>query len=117
MLVATGQNAADSSHQAVEPEEVYDLCRQRGMDFVTISDHNCIEGALEIAHLPSTFVSPGRSGVIFDAADPEGLICALTDLLADPSAYLWTGVLSTSLTKERDVRLTTQGPCEYPALR
>ena len=26
--------------------------QQRGMDFVTISDHNCIRGALEIAHLP-----------------------------------------------------------------
>ena len=37
------------------------------MHFVTISDHNCINGALEIAHLPGTFVSneitayfPGR---------------------------------------------------------
>ncbi len=27
------------------------------MDFVTISDHNCIRGALEIAHLPGTFIS------------------------------------------------------------
>ena len=27
------------------------------MDFVTISDHNCIRGALEIAHLPGTFLS------------------------------------------------------------
>ncbi len=31
--------------------------RQRGMDFVTISDHNCIRGALEIADLPGTFIS------------------------------------------------------------
>ena len=27
------------------------------MDFVTISDHNCIRGALEIADLPGTFLS------------------------------------------------------------
>jgi glycosyltransferase involved in cell wall biosynthesis len=27
------------------------------MDFVTISDHNCIKGALEIADLPGTFIS------------------------------------------------------------
>ncbi len=27
------------------------------MDFFTISDHNCIDGALEIAHLPNTFIS------------------------------------------------------------
>jgi hypothetical protein len=40
-----------------EPLEVYRLCRQRGMDFVTISDHDSIDGALEIAHLPGAFLS------------------------------------------------------------
>lgn len=40
-----------------EPLEVYRRCLQRGMDFVTLSDHNCIDGALEIAHLPNTFIS------------------------------------------------------------
>lgn len=40
-----------------EPLEVYRLCRGRGMDFVTISDHDTIDGALEIAHLPGTFLS------------------------------------------------------------
>jgi len=40
-----------------EPAEVYRICRQKGMDYVTISDHNCIDGALEIAHLPGTFIS------------------------------------------------------------
>ena len=37
--------------------DVYRNARQNGMDFVTISDHNCIRGALEIAHLPGTFLS------------------------------------------------------------
>jgi hypothetical protein len=41
----------------VEPLEVYETCRARGLDFVTITDHNKIRGALEIAHLPGTFVS------------------------------------------------------------
>jgi glycosyltransferase involved in cell wall biosynthesis len=41
----------------VDPREVYRNARQKGMDFVTISDHNCIRGALEIAHLPGTFLS------------------------------------------------------------
>ncbi len=41
----------------VEPLEIYHRARQRRMDFVTISDHNCIRGALEIAHLPGTFIS------------------------------------------------------------
>ena len=40
-----------------EPREVYRVCRERGMDFVTLSDHDSIEGALEIAHLPGTFLS------------------------------------------------------------
>ncbi len=42
---------------ATEPEEVYELARRRGMDFVTITDHDTIAGALQIAHLPGTFVS------------------------------------------------------------
>ncbi len=40
-----------------EPGEIYRLCRERGMDFVTITDHDSIDGALEIAHLPGTFLS------------------------------------------------------------
>jgi glycosyltransferase involved in cell wall biosynthesis/predicted metal-dependent phosphoesterase TrpH len=39
------------------PLHVYRCARERGMDFVTISDHNTIEGALQIAHLPGTFLS------------------------------------------------------------
>ena len=41
----------------VEAGSIYEEMRNRGMDFVTISDHNCIRGALEIAHLPGTFIS------------------------------------------------------------
>jgi glycosyltransferase involved in cell wall biosynthesis len=41
----------------VEPLALYETARARGMDYVTISDHNRIEGALEIAHLPGTFLS------------------------------------------------------------
>lgn len=40
-----------------EPKEIYRRCRERGMQLVTISDHDSIEGALEIQHLPGTFVS------------------------------------------------------------
>jgi glycosyltransferase involved in cell wall biosynthesis/predicted metal-dependent phosphoesterase TrpH len=42
---------------ATPPEEVYELAKRRGMDFVTITDHDTIDGALEIAHLPDTFIS------------------------------------------------------------
>ena len=40
-----------------EPERVYRACRRRGMGLVTISDHNTVEGALRIAHLPGAFLS------------------------------------------------------------
>jgi glycosyltransferase involved in cell wall biosynthesis/predicted metal-dependent phosphoesterase TrpH len=41
----------------VRPAEIYQSCRNAGMDFVTIADHNCIRGALEIAEYPGTFLS------------------------------------------------------------
>ncbi len=40
-----------------EPERVYRVAKQRGMQLVTISDHNTVEGALRIAHLEDTFLS------------------------------------------------------------
>jgi glycosyltransferase involved in cell wall biosynthesis/predicted metal-dependent phosphoesterase TrpH len=42
---------------ATPPQEVYELAKRRGMDFVTITDHDTIDGALEIDHLADTFVS------------------------------------------------------------
>jgi len=40
-----------------DPYYLIQAVEKRGMDFVTITDHNRIEGALEIAHLPHTFIS------------------------------------------------------------
>jgi len=40
-----------------EPEHIYRAAKGKGMDFVTITDHNTIQGALEIAHLPGAFIS------------------------------------------------------------
>ena len=40
-----------------EPLQLYRLARDRGMSLVTITDHNTIAGALEIVHLPNTFIS------------------------------------------------------------
>lgn len=40
-----------------EPLDLYRIARNRGMSLVTITDHNRIEGVLEIAHLPGTFIS------------------------------------------------------------
>ena len=40
-----------------DPKKLYDIAKMRGMDMVTIADHNTVAGALEIAHLPGTFIS------------------------------------------------------------
>lgn len=40
-----------------EPLQIYDIAKRRGMTHVTITDHNSIDGALEISHLPGTFIS------------------------------------------------------------
>jgi glycosyltransferase involved in cell wall biosynthesis len=40
-----------------DPRDLYRLLRERGMDFVTITDHDTIEGNLEIAELDRTFIS------------------------------------------------------------
>ena len=39
------------------PQEVYDEARRKGMNLVTLTDHDTVEGALELAGRPDTFVS------------------------------------------------------------
>ncbi|MEN3034126.1 MAG: glycosyltransferase [Aquificaceae bacterium] len=40
-----------------EPKEIYKRLKERGMSFVTITDHNTISGVLEIAHNKDVFIS------------------------------------------------------------
>ncbi|MFQ6104124.1 MAG: glycosyltransferase [Candidatus Glassbacteria bacterium] len=40
-----------------EPEELYARLKSRGMDLVTITDHDTIEGVLQIAHNRDVFIS------------------------------------------------------------
>src|SRR5450755_4196637 len=42
---------------ATRPEEVYELAKRRGMDFVTITDHDTIDGVMAIADRLDVFVS------------------------------------------------------------
>jgi glycosyltransferase involved in cell wall biosynthesis/predicted metal-dependent phosphoesterase TrpH len=42
---------------ATPPQEVYELAKRRGMAFVTITDHDTIDGCLELADRPDCFVS------------------------------------------------------------
>jgi glycosyltransferase involved in cell wall biosynthesis len=40
-----------------DPAHLYTIAKKRGMSLVTITDHNTIDGCLEIADLPDTFIS------------------------------------------------------------
>src|ERR687894_1221736 len=51
------QRALGLPECATPPAEVYELAKRRGMDFVTITDHDTIAGALEIADRPDVFIS------------------------------------------------------------
>ena len=51
------QRAVGLPECATPPEEVYTLAKRRGMDFVTITDHDTIAGVLEIADRPDVFIS------------------------------------------------------------
>src|ERR1700743_1041289 len=42
---------------ATEPQEVYELAKRRGMDFVTITAHDTVDGVLSLADLPDVFIS------------------------------------------------------------
>jgi glycosyltransferase involved in cell wall biosynthesis/predicted metal-dependent phosphoesterase TrpH len=51
------QRALGLPECATPPQEVFELALARGMDFVTITDHDTIEGVLEIAGDPRVFIS------------------------------------------------------------
>jgi glycosyltransferase involved in cell wall biosynthesis/predicted metal-dependent phosphoesterase TrpH len=51
------QRALGLPECATPPEEVYELAKRRGMDFVTITDHDAIDGVLEITDRPDVFIS------------------------------------------------------------
>lgn len=40
-----------------KPKDLYEKVKKRGCDLVTITDHNTIEGCLQIADLPDVFIS------------------------------------------------------------
>jgi glycosyltransferase involved in cell wall biosynthesis/predicted metal-dependent phosphoesterase TrpH len=51
------QRALGLPECATPPEEVYELAKRRGMDFVTITDHDTIAGALELGERSDVFLS------------------------------------------------------------
>jgi glycosyltransferase involved in cell wall biosynthesis/predicted metal-dependent phosphoesterase TrpH len=51
------QRALGLPECATPPAEVYELAKRRGMDFVTITDHDTIDGAVELADRADVFIS------------------------------------------------------------
>ena len=51
------QRAVGLPECATPPEEVYELAKRRGMDFVTITDHDTIDGVSQLADRPDVFIS------------------------------------------------------------
>lgn len=48
---------ANMAESTTEPEDAYHAARARGMDWVTLTDHNTIEGALRLAGRDDFFIS------------------------------------------------------------
>ena len=60
---------------ATTPGEVYELAKRRGMDFVTITDHNTIAGALTLADRPDAFVSEELTAWFKDEPQAVHVLC------------------------------------------
>ena len=71
---------------ATPPEEVLELAERRGMDFVTITDHDTIDGALAIADDPRVFVSEELT--VFFRGEPQAVHVLCYDITPDDHAWL-----------------------------
>src|SRR5918992_753720 len=71
---------------ATPPEEVYELAKRRGMDFVTITDHDTISGALELADRPDCFISEELTARF--AGEPQAVHVLCLGITPDDHARL-----------------------------
>jgi glycosyltransferase involved in cell wall biosynthesis/predicted metal-dependent phosphoesterase TrpH len=69
------QRAVGLPECATPPQEVYALAKRRGMDFVTITDHDTISGVLEIAEQPDVFISEELSVRFRDTQAAAHVLC------------------------------------------
>jgi glycosyltransferase involved in cell wall biosynthesis/predicted metal-dependent phosphoesterase TrpH len=60
---------------ATPPDEVYELAKSRGMDFVTITDHDTIAGCLELADRPDAFISEELTTWFADEPQAVHVLC------------------------------------------
>lgn len=70
---------------ATPPQEVYELAKRRGMDFVTITDHDTIDGCLALADRPDCFVSEELTARFAGEAQAVHVLC----YGIDPGDHEW----------------------------
>jgi glycosyltransferase involved in cell wall biosynthesis/predicted metal-dependent phosphoesterase TrpH len=80
------QRALGLPECATPPQEVYELAKRRGMDFVTITDHDTIAGALEIADRPDVFVSVELTA--YFRGEPQAVHVLCYGITPDDHAWL-----------------------------
>jgi predicted metal-dependent phosphoesterase TrpH len=71
---------------ATPPEEVHELAKRRGMDFVTITDHDTIDGCLEIADRDDTFISEELT--VWFRGEPQAVHLLCLGITPDDHAWL-----------------------------
>jgi glycosyltransferase involved in cell wall biosynthesis/predicted metal-dependent phosphoesterase TrpH len=69
------QRAAGLPECATQPLAVYELAKRRGMDLVTITDHDTIAGVLEIADRPDVFISEELTAHFRGEAQAVHVLC------------------------------------------
>ncbi len=82
------QRAVGLPECATPPEEVYELAKRRGMDFVTITDHDTIDGALSIADRPDVFISEELTAHF--RGEPQAVHVLCFDITPDDHEWLQT---------------------------
>src|SRR4051794_3866001 len=80
------QRALGLPECATPPEEVYALAKRRGMDFVTITDHDTIDGALQLAGRPDVFISEELTAAF--AGEPQRVHVLCHGITPDDHARL-----------------------------
>ena len=71
---------------ATPPDEVYELAKRRGMDFVTITDHDTIDGCLEIADRDDVFISEELT--VWFRGEPQAVHLLCFGITPDDHAWL-----------------------------
>ena len=71
---------------ATPPEEVYELAKRLDMDFVTITDHDTIDGCLEIADRDDVFISEELT--VWFRGEPQAVHLLCFGITPDDHAWL-----------------------------